>query len=72
VFAAIALLVYTGVGGENTDVVAHFMGFAAGVALAILAATFDVRRLGLSGQYLAGLSAAGLILFAWQAALGTG
>ncbi|MCZ6711317.1 MAG: rhomboid family intramembrane serine protease [Gammaproteobacteria bacterium] len=72
VFAAIALLVYTGVGGENTDVVAHFMGFAAGVALAVLAATFDVRRLGVSGQYLAGLSAVGLLLFSWQLALGTG
>lgn len=72
VFAAIALLVYTGVGGENTDVVAHFMGFAAGVALGILAATFDVRRLGVSGQYLAGMAAVGLVTLAWRLALGAG
>jgi rhomboid protease GluP len=65
VFAAIALLAYTGVGGGNTDVVAHFMGFGAGVALGIVAATFDVRRLGVSGQYLAGIAAFGIIIFAW-------
>ena len=65
VFAAIALLAYTGVGGENTDVVAHFTGFASGVALGMLAATFDVRRLGVSGQYIAGIAAAGLVAIAW-------
>lgn len=65
VFGAIALLAYTGVGGENTDVVAHFTGFAAGVALGMLAATFDVRRLGVSGQYIAGILAVGLVTIAW-------
>jgi len=69
IFAAIALLAYTGVGGENTDVVAHFMGFAAGVMFGILAATFDVRRLGVSGQYLAGMAAAGLVTYAWGLAI---
>ena len=70
VFAAIALLAYTGVGGENTDVIAHFMGFASGVGLGMLAATFDVRRLGVSGQYLAGMAAAGLVAWAWTIARG--
>jgi membrane associated rhomboid family serine protease len=69
VFAAIALLAYTGVGGENTDVVAHFMGFAAGVGSGVLAATFDVRRLGVSGQYLAGMAATGLAALAWSYAV---
>jgi rhomboid protease GluP len=70
IFAAIALLAYTGVGGENTDVVAHFMGFAVGVGLGMLAATFDVRRLGVSGQYLAGIAAATTVAIAWSKALG--
>jgi len=72
VFAAIALLAYTGVGGENTDVLGHFMGFAAGVTLGVLAATFDVRRLRVSGQCLAGSAALGLIALAWVLAIRTG
>ena len=68
IFAGIALLAFTGVGGENTDVVAHFTGFLTGVCLGILAATFDVRRLGHSGQYLAGATAVGLLMAAWMLA----
>lgn len=72
IFAGIALLAYTGVGGENTDVVAHFTGFAAGVCLGILAATFDIRRLGHSGQYIAGALAVGLLIYAWLLAASGG
>ena len=68
VFAGIALLAYTGVGGENTDVVAHFTGFVAGICLGILAASFDVRRLGHSGQYIAGVICVGLVCYAWALA----
>ena len=35
-FAGFALVVWTGTGGENTDVAAHFTGFGAGVALGAL------------------------------------
>ncbi len=68
VFAGIALLAYTGVGGENTDIVAHFTGFAAGICLGILAASFDVRRLGHSGQYIAGVICLGLVCYSWALA----
>ena len=67
-FAAIALLAFTGVGGERTDVLAHFAGFGCGVLLGMLAASFDIRRLGHSGQYIAGGLALGLVAYAWMAA----
>ena len=64
-FAAVALLAYTGVGGERTDVLAHFTGFAAGVAAGLGAAAFDIRRLGKSGQAIAGGLALALLAYAW-------
>ena len=69
-FAAIALLAFTGVGDENTDVVAHFTGFTAGALLGLMATTFDLRRLGHSGQYLSGALALGLLIIAWRSAAG--
>ncbi len=71
VFAGIALLAYTGVGDENTDVVAHFMGFIAGTLLGAAAASVDLRRLGRSGQYLAGLLALSVVAIAWTLAGGS-
>ena len=68
VFAGIALLAFTGIGDENTDVVAHFMGFIAGTLLGMGAASFDLRRLGRSGQYLSGGLALGLLAMAWYLA----
>ena len=64
-FAALALLAYTGVGGERTDVVAHFTGFAAGVVAGLGASSFDIRRLGKSGQGIAGGLALALLAYAW-------
>ena len=64
-FAAIALLAYTGVGGERIDVLGHFLGFAAGASLGLLAAAFDIRRLGKSGQWIAGALALWLVGYAW-------
>lgn len=68
-FAGIALLAFTGVGGERTDVLAHFMGFGVGALFGLLAASFDIRRLGRSGQYIAGALALGLLALAWREAL---
>ena len=64
-FAALALLAYTGVGGERTDVVAHFTGFAAGAVAGVGASSFDIRRLGKSGQAIAGGLALTLLAYAW-------
>lgn len=68
VFAAIAMLAFTGVGDEDTDVLAHFTGFVCGLVAGVLVARFDVRRLGVSGQWLSGLTALGLVMVAWAAA----
>ena len=67
-FAAIALLVYTGVGGVRTDIMAHFLGFAAGAVGGVLAATYDIRRLGRSGQWIAGALTIWLVGYAWMQA----
>jgi len=65
----LALLALTGTGGENTDVVAHFTGFAAGAGLGAAAAPFDPRRLGRSGQLIAGVLSLVLLVLAWRFAL---
>ncbi|MFW6093552.1 MAG: rhomboid family intramembrane serine protease [Pseudomonadota bacterium] len=65
VFAGIALLVYTGFGGGNTDVVAHITGFASGLVLGVAAAGMDLWRLGTRGQWLGGTLAAALIAVCW-------
>ncbi len=65
VFAAIALLAYTGTGGVNTDIVAHFTGFLSGLAMGLVVARFDIRRLGQNAQVAAGAIALSLVIAAW-------
>ena len=64
-FAAVALLAFLGIEGENIDVVAHLAGFAAGVVCGVAAAAFDIRRLGTAGQILCGLAAVVVVASAW-------
>jgi hypothetical protein len=68
-FAALALLAYTGFGGENTDIVAHVMGLATGLCCGFVAAGFDLRRIGPMGQWCAGAAALMLVAFAWRLAM---
>ena len=68
VFAAIAMLAFTGMGGENTDVVAHVMGFAAGLLCGVGAAAFDVRQMPRWGQWCCGSAALALVVGAWTLA----
>lgn len=66
----IALLAYTGTGGERTDVVAHLTGFLAGLGIgwfARYAPAAWLRRLGV--QAAAGLLAAVLLSASWWLAL---
>jgi rhomboid protease GluP len=68
--AGVALLAFTGAGGENTDVIAHVTGFLAGAAVGALHAwkplpSLDDWRV----QLAAGLLSVGVILGAWAAAL---
>ena len=65
VFAGIAMLAYTGMGGENTDILGHVFGFAAGVVLGMAAALSNPERMGIRGQILAGGCALVLIVAAW-------
>jgi rhomboid protease GluP len=65
VAAAIAMLAFTGVGGERTDIVAHFTGFGFGLLGGTSVAHFDIGRLGRHGQVLAGIGALALLAAAW-------
>lgn len=68
--AGVALLAFTGTGGENTDVLAHLAGFVAGAALGALCAHLPMPPPGHSGpQWAAGLLAAALLAAAWGLAL---
>lgn len=70
IFGGIALLTFTGVGDGRTDVLAHFAGFGVGLCAGLLAAGFDIRRLGRSGQYISAVLALGLLAVAWNQAVG--
>ncbi len=65
-----ALLMYTGTGGERTDIGAHLMGFLCGLAAGMLLTAardhLGNRRL----QLICGIAAIALIVGAWLAAIG--
>ncbi len=66
----VALLAFTGTGGENTDVLAHLAGFVVGCAMGALAARVRLPAPGRSGvQWAAGLAAVALLAIAWGFAL---
>jgi membrane associated rhomboid family serine protease len=71
VFAAIALLAYTGMGGGDTniDVLGHVFGFAAGLITGLTLANIDLARMSLADQQRAGGFAASIVLVAWLTAL---
>jgi membrane associated rhomboid family serine protease len=70
-FAAFALLAFTGVGGEDrsVDVGAHFAGFACGALLGTAAGRFDPRRLGVLGQAACAALAIAVVVVGWLRAL---
>lgn len=66
----IALLAFTGTGGENTDVLAHLAGFVVGSGMGVLAARLPLPAPGRSAvQWIAGLAAVLLLAAAWAFAL---
>jgi membrane associated rhomboid family serine protease len=73
IIAGIALLAYTGTGGERTDVSAHLTGFgsgfAAGVGFAIMAAYLPRAD---KAQWIAGAAALALLAVSWAIALAVG
>jgi membrane associated rhomboid family serine protease len=71
--AGVALLAFTGTGGENTDILAHFAGFAVGAGLGALCARLPMPAPARSGvQWAAGLAAAAILALSWTLALGPG
>jgi membrane associated rhomboid family serine protease len=71
VFGGIALLIYTGLGGEseNVDVIGHLCGFAAGFVLGVAAAPVPARVLNRPLlQWVAGASALVVVALAWRLA----
>ena len=69
--AGVALLAFTGSSGERTDLLAHLLGFVAGVAAGFVLAQLRLPAPGRAvPQWLAGATALGLLTLAWVAALG--
>jgi membrane associated rhomboid family serine protease len=71
VVAGVALLAYTGTGGENTDIFAHLMGFVSGFVAGFGLAYARVPIPGRVQRVAAALAAA-LIVLSWAAGLKAG
>jgi rhomboid protease GluP len=64
--AAVALLAFTGSGGERTDVLAHLTGFAAGALIGLLHALPSTRRVFVAiPQIGSGIIACAIVIGAW-------
>jgi rhomboid protease GluP len=70
IVGGLALLMYTGTGGENTDIGAHLMGFVFGFAGGMLLTRFRVALTSAQLQKTAALVAVAALALAWIAALG--
>ena len=62
---AIGIFIFAGISGDNVDIVGHLMGLVVGIAVGMGIANIDFRRLGNSGQFLAGIFAMLLVIYAW-------
>jgi membrane associated rhomboid family serine protease len=68
--AGIALLAFTGTGGENTDILAHLAGFVVGTGIGALCARLTLPAPGhFRVQWIAGLATLALLSLAWTLAL---
>jgi membrane associated rhomboid family serine protease len=69
VVGGLALLMYTGTGGPNTDIGAHLMGFVCGFGAGMLLVRVRDRLQDPSLQKICGVAAAVFLALAWLAAL---
>lgn len=61
IVGVIGIFAFMGIGSERTDVVAHLTGLFCGLVAGVIVASFDLLRIGKSGQILAGIAALGLL-----------
>ncbi len=61
IVGVIGIFAFMGIGTERTDVVAHLTGLFCGLLTGIVVSSFDLRRIGKSGQILAGIAALALL-----------
>jgi len=69
IVGGLALLMYTGTGGPNTDVGAHLLGFVCGFAGGLILIRLGTIPKDTQSQLVAGTIAFGLIFFSWTIAL---
>jgi len=69
IVGGLALLMYTGTGGENTDVGAHLFGFLSGFGAGFILIRLGTLPRDTRSQLIAGAIAFGLIFFSWAIAL---
>ena len=70
IFGGIALLAFTGTGGENTDIGAHLWGFVSGLIIGWLCAQFnEIIPRHKTAQTGCAFTALGLIFFSWLIAI---
>lgn len=70
IVGGLALLMYTGTGGPNTDIGAHLLGFVCGFASGILLVRYSALLKDRLSQRSSGAIAVGLIVLSWIVALG--
>jgi rhomboid protease GluP len=68
IIAGLGLLAYTGVGGENTDIGAHLLGFVCGFGAGLGVARYGIPKAP-HLQRLAAAAAVGILVLGWTAAL---
>lgn len=69
VFAVVALFAFTGIGDDNTDVIAHLAGMVAGFAIGLAVARARLQLSGRKAQRCYGFAALAVVLVAWLAAI---
>jgi len=69
IVGGLALLMYTGTGGENTDIGAHLLGFVCGFGAGLILIRLGKIPKDIQTQLVAGAIAFGLIFFSWSVAL---
>ena len=69
IVGGIALLAYTGTGGDNTDIGAHLAGFVSGFVAGILLIRVSDKLQNKKLQMISGLATIGILVVSWTIAL---